>query len=77
MRSSERNELLVIASDNLKLKPKTHRNEFTSRLKSHEAITTRVVTGPTTISCTSGERGVIATQTTFLLTAPLFFTFLT
>ena len=45
LRSSERNELLGIASNNLKLKPTTHRNEFTLRVKSHKAIATRVVTG--------------------------------
>ena len=45
LRSSDRNELLGIASNNLKLKPTTHRNEFTSRVKAHKAITTRVVTG--------------------------------
>ena len=45
MRSSQRNELLGIASNNLKLKPTTHRKEFTSRVKAHKAITTRVVTG--------------------------------
>ena len=57
MKRSERNELLRIDFDNPKLKPTTHRNEFTSRVKSHEVITTRVVTGPTkslalhTITC--------------------------
>ena len=47
MKRSERKELLGIASNNLKLKPTTHGNEFTSRVKAHKAITTRVVTGPT------------------------------
>ena len=53
LRSSERNERLGIASDSLKLKPTAHRNEVPSHVKSHKAITTRVVTGPTTIACTS------------------------
>ena len=47
MKRSERNELLGIAFNNLKLKLTTHRNKFTSRVKAHKAITTRVVTGPT------------------------------
>ena len=47
LKRSERNELLGIASNNLKLKPTTHRNKFTSLVKAHKAITTRVVTGPT------------------------------
>ena len=51
MQSSEGNELL--ASDSRKLKPTTHRNEFISRVKSHKAITIRVVTGPTTIAGSS------------------------
>ena len=36
---------LGMASNNLNLKPMTHFNEFTSRVKSHKAITTRMVTG--------------------------------
>ena len=45
MKRSEKNELSGIASNNLILKPTTHRNEFTSRVKAHKAITTRVVIG--------------------------------
>ena len=47
LKRSERNELLGIASNNLKLKPTIHRNGLTSRVKAHKAITSRVVTSPT------------------------------
>ena len=72
--SSERNELWGMASDNVKLKPTTYRKEFTSRVKSHKKITTRV-TGPTTSACTSHNHLFLSVSEKELRKNSLFFFF--